>query len=882
MAQHREVTFDELFSVRFQARRGVLAPVKTSSEAESRRRNDETVDVVLSRGVRIPRLQRDYAQGRDDGGRGRVTRVRTEFLDALHKAVTGGPSISLSFVYGQFERPIEQAGVFEASLLPLDGQQRLTTLFLLHWYASRRDKRAGEAGFLGAFSYATRYSSEEFCTFLCALENLEPDESERRFLQRESLMGPDGALAGRRGSLTSFLANKAGFVESWRADPTVAGMLVMLDAVHARFSDIPDLWAELTGPRRPLRFHFLPLAAVGIEPDQIFIKMNSRGLELTEFEYFKADLLGMLEANGMAESAVTEIGTRIDRDWENSFWTLARRAKLDEGNIDPLLMRYANFVIDMLGIQSRHLERGGDHPPLNSQPHIYDPDRVRAVFEPDGVWRTKIVERFMAAFDCWTPADDEETSPIADFFQQRFVEGEQGSDVKDLKIRLFSRVGPRLLVDCVSGAKLATSDRAILFSLILSRVNDEATRATYAWDSKFSARFRAIRNITENMDSSVETLYLWLNAFPAILAGTPVDSTFGLPDVRRAIPEHVVAEENFKLALAARGDDRLRDVYRTEEHDWLRGRIDVLAPGMATSPAPEGTAEMLLDRAARLGGTLARLAAGASRSCDGDLRLALLLAVDTGTYAVRTRRKQEFWGASRGHPDAVWREVFRRPRGYEQPDNSAALLALLKEFSKTKAGVVTSDWLATFVAERRAQPCADEPEGPFGLRHYCLSYPDTMLNFPGWPHDPLTRHRTFSGIVLARSLGNRLAYLVNTAGNWFWDPFLLTILERMDPDGKLVPVRRWRGSDMTARRVVACSRYGVRCRESGFLVDATEDDDLRIEGLDEWPGEDRQIPEGHRRWLWPVRQVDGLDVEDRVLRGEELFRRLAVQAGSSA
>ena len=70
----------------------------------------------------IPIIQRDYAQGR----RGfEVDRVRSRFLDSLYKALTETP-ITLDFVYGNIENGI---------LTPLDGQQRLTTLFLLHWYA---------------------------------------------------------------------------------------------------------------------------------------------------------------------------------------------------------------------------------------------------------------------------------------------------------------------------------------------------------------------------------------------------------------------------------------------------------------------------------------------------------------------------------------------------------------------------------------------------------------------------------------------------------------------------------------------------------------------------------------------------------------------------
>ena len=79
--------------------------------------------------IEIPIIQRDYAQGRDGGN---VARIRANFLDALHNALTTATPISLDFVYGD---------VVEGTLRPLDGQQRLTTLFLLHWYLAWRAGR---------------------------------------------------------------------------------------------------------------------------------------------------------------------------------------------------------------------------------------------------------------------------------------------------------------------------------------------------------------------------------------------------------------------------------------------------------------------------------------------------------------------------------------------------------------------------------------------------------------------------------------------------------------------------------------------------------------------------------------------------------------------
>ena len=86
----------------------------------------EGQDAVQLKQIAIPIIQRDYAQGRQDPD---VNRIRSCFLDSLYAAVTEKP-ITLDFIYGN----IDDKGI----MTPLDGQQRLTTLFLLHWYAARK------------------------------------------------------------------------------------------------------------------------------------------------------------------------------------------------------------------------------------------------------------------------------------------------------------------------------------------------------------------------------------------------------------------------------------------------------------------------------------------------------------------------------------------------------------------------------------------------------------------------------------------------------------------------------------------------------------------------------------------------------------------------
>ncbi len=107
--------------------------------------------------ITIPIIQRDYAQGRKDKD---VQHVRHEFLRVLFKALETCEPIELDFIYGT----VNEAKHFA----PLDGQQRLTTLFLMHWYFALKEgelERYKEV--FQHFSYETRPSSKQFlkCLF---------------------------------------------------------------------------------------------------------------------------------------------------------------------------------------------------------------------------------------------------------------------------------------------------------------------------------------------------------------------------------------------------------------------------------------------------------------------------------------------------------------------------------------------------------------------------------------------------------------------------------------------------------------------------------------------------------------------------------------------
>lgn len=258
-------------------------------------------------GIEIPIIQRDYAQGRE-----KEEKKRNRFLEALLKAINSDKGITLDFIYGS---------VIDNKLVPLDGQQRLTTLFLLHWYAAKRENIPAEQWeILKKFSYATRSSARRFCEQLLTFV---PDFSTEKCLSEQ-------------------IYNEAWFPMAWNDDPTVDGMLRMLDAIHHTFAGITRLWEALTEDRK-ITFYFKKLEDMDIT-DDIYIKMNSRGKPLTDFEHFKAEF-----TEGIRETIGSDIiSHKIDVAWTNILWSY----KDSNNTIDEEFLNYFHFLTDIIRIKS--------------------------------------------------------------------------------------------------------------------------------------------------------------------------------------------------------------------------------------------------------------------------------------------------------------------------------------------------------------------------------------------------------------------------------------------------------------------------------------------------------------------------------------------------
>jgi len=265
-------------------------------------------ELIKKYSIEIPIIQRDYAQGRIDE---KATEIRDKLLKDIYSSLNNESALDFDFVYGSVKNTL---------FIPLDGQQRLTTLFLLHWYLAKRDdKTSSDLSQLLNFTYETRTSSREFCQGLIK-SNIELSEEIQ---------------------LSDLIKDCSWFFLSWEKDPTIKAMLVMLDSIEEVFKNTTGYFEKLTRNTNPIiSFQFIPIENFGLT-DNLYIKMNARGKALTDFENFKAKFEQFIDKKH--SDLKSDFSSKIDGKWTDIFWKYK-----EEDVIDKPFVRYFYYISEML------------------------------------------------------------------------------------------------------------------------------------------------------------------------------------------------------------------------------------------------------------------------------------------------------------------------------------------------------------------------------------------------------------------------------------------------------------------------------------------------------------------------------------------------------
>ncbi len=339
--------------------------------------------------ITIPIIQRDYVQGANIW-----STKRDAFLRALLTSLALNRPQQLDFIYGNIEN-----GCF----VPLDGQQRITTLNLLGWmilqYIEPSEQAEAWYAMLG-LGYETRDSSGEFCRNL--------------FSTRIS----------RDATPSSEIHNQIWFSENWVYDPTIKAMLEMLDRIGQLLQDgldgkfvdtdeniLPVFDLQEIAHRffedSPIEFEKLDLS-LKTSSDDLYIKINARGKDLTDFEHWKSNFIQLLGKyhDDPAKPYSKESGQtpkeyfeeRIEKEWCMLFWDYALNDYMLNSNdtksyprIDEYFIRLFDFITGFIWLEQ---------PDNNKMPLYRDMDFHEKIRESNKIYTNRDnLDRLFKIFD---------------------------------------------------------------------------------------------------------------------------------------------------------------------------------------------------------------------------------------------------------------------------------------------------------------------------------------------------------------------------------------------------------------------------------------------------------------------------------------------------
>lgn len=475
----------------------------------------EKADGLPLTGIVIPRIQRDYAQGRDSVA---VGRIRHRFLRSIHEALVSGKELLLDFVYGDVD--------FDGRLMPFDGQQRLTTLFLLHWYALQRkaDRTTKDWTLLWNFTYETRPSSRQFCHRLAG--------------------GRDYPVDVTKGKISTQIRNSAGYSFSWDYDPTIDGMLRMLDAIGGMFYDVDDLWDKLV-VRRLVKFHLLLMEDMGLT-DSLYIRMNARGKPLTEFEHFKAEFEKIVGEASPDERR--QISRRLDVDWADLLLPYRNSRNI----LDDAFLAYFRFVSNIICYR-------------DGLPVIKDEFEMAERLYAGNLDRVRFLKK---AFDCWQGVD------IPQLFDSFFVQEGHASG----RVSLFGTAA-NLFGLCVKDRALqglTVGQELLLFAVLLYLQNRDCIG-----EEQMRNRLRVLRNLIANSPDAIRPgnmSQLFAETHGLILNGTLPDGANGFNSAQKQ-------DEIRKQSYLEIHSDHREGIEMLEDLDAFGGCLSVIDDANLCNPA---------------------------------------------------------------------------------------------------------------------------------------------------------------------------------------------------------------------------------------------------------------------------------------------------------
>lgn len=519
--------------------------------------------------VRIPLIQRDYVQGSDMNAA-----KRDKFLNALLSALETGTPLSLDFIYGS-----TNTGYFE----PLDGQQRITTLFLLYYALKNLShvqptKELDEQ--IQKFTYTTRNSSTSFCKKLFATEmpwrytKVFDEEGKKEWSQD--------------------IINQPWFCEEWLLDPTIKAMLDMLDAINKRlhteeymdpyyggialnevngqavYEENRFKWDTIAenlygNGTSCILFECLNMGEYNLD-DSLYIKMNARGKQLTDFENWKAEFIKYLETkwkDGTYKGIPirTYFEQHIEHEWADMLWTYAVE-RMDNDNeeypqTDDLFMNLYEYLLGMIFFVKNPTINGRD---------VKTEDFNQSKAECLSNMEKEDLDFLFAALDCFAAIDNQQS-----FFGNMFYLQDEESDHK---VCLFINTKHTDLFRlCISKDNAFTSNMQVLLYCLLQYCIKYSVKAV---DMELMRYARVCRNLIESIVQREDGVKIRSNVRLTDMTKykTVIDQLIADKDVRKSL-ENIddntigfgnIVHEKEKAVWTA-------DVDAIEDFGFIRGNL---------------------------------------------------------------------------------------------------------------------------------------------------------------------------------------------------------------------------------------------------------------------------------------------------------------------
>lgn len=639
--------------------------------------------------VVIPIIQRDYAQGRNTG---KIPLIRKNILDAIFTNIsTETETLQLDFIYGYTNSINLNNNSSNKTFYPLDGQQRLTTLFLLYWYIAVKEGHHDLAKkVLSNFTYETRHSSEVFCS---ELTKYKPENLNM--------------------SIKENIINQPWFFTAWNNDPTVSSMLVMLDSIQEKADEykIGSVWERLISENPSITFHLLDMDELGL-PDELYIKMNSRGKELTDFEYFKGKLSEIIPS-GYSD----DFNHSIDSQWTDLFWDLYEedidKAKEDKTfdiaqKLDAGFLRFFRYITDMI-IYKNEIQDLDTLEELEVFKNIYSQEKnIEYVF--------KVFDRFI---------EHKEERPR--FYDEIFYI--ESSSFSPEKTRMFfDRTNINLFKKCADSYDpkqrnnpFSLGEQLLFYGCIVHILEDT---------NDFNYRIRKLRNLISNSEDTVrnENISSLLKSVEDIIINNKLDKNSKFISTQ-------IREEDAKTIFLTNNPEMVNTIRKVEDHDLLRGCISIFDMTKELKTYVPIFEDIFTEKS------------------DYDLMSRAMLV--KGRY-IQEFGRRSFLGNKK---DITWRELFTPTSRRTGFDNTKKVLKQLLDTVKENPEITLENIVNKYLERFTKDPLKEK-----NWEYYFIKYLAFRRHEDGYYYWP-DQSKPYECIMLRRK----------TIGGFHWDPFLVAL-----------------------------------------------------------------------------------------------------------